>query len=122
MSGVELRDRQAEDPVGRPGDDVGDQHLLAEPDDEAADAVGEVVERDDAARELIGDVPVADDRSGDELRKEQQVERRMDRALLRGRVAAVDVDDVRDGVEREERDADRQQDHRQARMASAERR
>ena len=70
---------------------------------------GEVVERHDAPRELIGDVAVADDRPGDELRKEQQVERRVHRALLRRRVAAVDVDDVRDGVEGEERDADRQQ-------------
>ena len=48
---------------------------------------GEVVERHDAARELIGDVAVADDRSGDQLRKEQQIERRVHRALLRGRVA-----------------------------------
>ena len=85
------------------------EHLLGEADDEAADAVREVVERDDAPRELVGDVAVADDRAGDELREQQQVERRVDRALLRGRVAAVDVDDVRDRVEREERDADRQQ-------------
>ena len=33
----------------------------------------------------------------------------MDGTLLRRRIAAVDVDDVRDRVEREERDADRQQ-------------
>ena len=98
-----------EDRVRRAGDDVRDQHFLGEPDDEAADAVREVVERHDAPRELIGDVAVADDRAGDQLREEQQVERRVDRALLRRRVAAVDVDDVRDRVEGEERDADRQQ-------------
>ena len=62
-----------------------------------------------AARELIGDVAVPDDRAGDQLRKEQQVQRGVHRALLRDRVAAVDVDDVRDRVEGEERDADRQQ-------------
>ena len=80
---------------------------------------GEVVERHDPARELVGDVAVADDRSGDELRKEQQVQRRVHRALLRGRVAPVDVDDVRDGVEREERDADRQQHARHGESAGA---
>ena len=85
------------------------EHLLGEPDDEAADAVREVVEADGPSRELVGDVAVADDRAGDELRKEQQVQRRVDGALLRDRVAPVDVDDVGDRVEREERDADRQQ-------------
>ncbi len=70
---------------------------------------GEVVERHDAARELVGDVLVADDRPGDQLRKEQQVQRRVDRALLRRRLAPVDVDDVGDRVERVEGDADRQQ-------------
>ena len=80
--------RQREDLVGRAGDDVRDQHLLGEADDEAAHAAGEIVERHDAARELVGDLAVADDRTGDQLRKEQQVQRRVHRALLRGRVAA----------------------------------
>ena len=113
----ELGRRHREDLVGRAGDDVRDQHLLGEADDEAAHAVGEVVDRHDAARELIGDVAVADDRSGDQLRKQQQVERRVHRALLRGRVAPRDVDDVRDRVEGEERDADRQQHARDRRSA-----
>ena len=92
-----------------PGDDVGDEHLLREPDDEPLHAGGEVVQRDDSPRELVREVAVTDDRSGNQLRKEQQVERGMDGALLRRRVAAMDVDDVRDGVEGEEGDADRQQ-------------
>ena len=83
--------------------------FLARPMTNRRTPYGEVVERHDAPRELVGDVAVADDRSGDELRKQQQVERRVHRALLRRRVAPVDVDDVRDGVEGEERDADRQQ-------------
>ena len=118
--GGELGGRHAEDLVRGPGDDVGDQHLLREADDEAAHAVGEVVERDDPPRQLIGDVAVADDRSGDQLRKQQQVQRRVHRALLRRRVAAVDVDDVGDGVEREERDADRQQHARHVERLDAE--
>ena len=102
-------ERHAEDLVRRAGDDVRDQHLLREPDDEPPHAVREVVERHEPPRELIGDVAVADDRAGDELRKEQQIERGVHGALLRRGIAAVDVDDVRDGVEGEERDADRQQ-------------
>ena len=83
--------------------------------------IGEVVERDDALFELIGDVAVADDRSGDELREEQQIERGMHRALLRRGVAPVDVDDVGNGVERIERDADRQQHVRKRQRLRAER-
>ena len=80
---VELGRGHGEDPVGRQRDGVRDQHLLAEADDEAADAGREVVERDATAGELVGDVAVADDRSGNQLREEQQVERGVDRALLR---------------------------------------
>ena len=75
--------------IGRSGDDVGDQHFLGEADDEPPNAVREVVDRHQPPRQLIGDVAVADDRAGDQLRKEQQVERRVHRTLLRGRVAAV---------------------------------
>ena len=95
--------------VGRPGDDVGDQHLLREADDESAQAVGESLEADAAPGELVGDVVVPDDGPRDELREEEHVERGVSRALLSGGVVAVDVDDVRDRVEGEEGDADRQQ-------------
>ena len=109
VGGRELRQRHGEDLVRRACDDVGDQHLLREADDEAPNAAGEVVDRDDPPRELIRDVAVADDRPRDQLRKQQQVQRRMHRALLRRRIAAVDVHDVGDRMEREERDADRQE-------------
>src|SRR5262249_24888355 len=88
VRGGQLGERQREDLIGRTGNDVGDEDLLRQADDEAADAVREVVERHPPERELIGDVAVPDDRSGNELRKQQEVQRRMDRALLRRRIAA----------------------------------
>ncbi len=84
-------------------DDVRDEDLLAQPDDESADAEGKVVERDEAACQLVGDVAVPDDRAGDELRKEEQVERRVHRTLLCGRIMSVDVHDVGDRVKRDRR-------------------
>ena len=51
---------------------------------------------------------VADDRTGDELRKERDVEPHHHRAALRRYRAAVDVDDVREAVKREKGDPERQ--------------
>ena len=62
------------------------------------------------AAELRGDVAPADDRPGDQLRKEQDVEREIGQPALGAGLALVDVDHVRDCVEREERDAERQRD------------
>ncbi len=121
MAGGQLRQRHREDGVGGRGDDVGDEDLLAEADDEAADAVGEVVDRHRAPRQLIGEIAIPDDRAGDELREQQQVQRGVHRTLLRDRVAAVDVDDVRDRVEGVERDPDRQQHARDDDRVGAER-
>ena len=58
--------------------------------------------------ELLVDLVVAHDRAGDELREHRDVGRELHRALLRVPAVAVDVDDVADVVEGEERDADRQ--------------
>ena len=118
-AGVSSAGPQREDAVGGGRDVVRDQDLLAEADDEAPDARGEVVEADHAAGELVGDLAVADDRPGNELREQQHVERRVNRALLRARVAAVDVDHVRNRVERVERDADRQQHLRDGERSDA---
>ena len=59
--------------------DVGDEHLLRQPDDEDARADGGAPERLPALVELAGDGLVANDRAGDELGKERDVERDVDR-------------------------------------------
>ena len=64
--------------------------------------------------ELSGDGLVADDRAGDELGEEGDVERDVDRIAIGAEAAAVDVDDVAQAVEGEERDAERQLDVRMA--------
>ncbi len=91
-------------------DDVGDQHLLREPDDEDARADGGAPERLTALVELARDRLVADDRAGDELGKKRDVERHIDRVAIGAEAATIDVDDVAEAVEGEERDAERQLD------------
>ncbi len=66
----------------------------------------EALARHHPARELARNLAVADDRSRDELRKQKEIERGLDRALLRVRVTAIDVYDVRNRVKGEERDPD----------------
>ena len=68
------------------------------------------VSRGGGVRELLVDVAVAQDRPGDGAREQPDEGRVADDAVRGLDVAAVDVDDVRDGAERVERDAERQ-DH-----------
>ncbi len=73
--------------------------------------------------DLVVDLVVADDRPGDQLREERHVLRVVGDPPHRRRLPARDVDHVRDRVEREERDPDRQQDRRHRRhVAVAEQR
>jgi hypothetical protein len=51
---------------------------------------------------------VADDRSGDELREERDVQAEVDRVPERLHLGPVDVDQIRERVEREEGDAERE--------------
>ena len=64
--------------------------------------------------ELSRDRLVPDDRAGDELRKEGNVKRDVDRIAIGAEAPPVDVDDVGQAVEGEERDAERQLDVRMA--------
>ena len=99
---------------------VGDEHLLAQADDETPHALDEVVAVPLALRELRGDVLVADDRSGDKLWEQQDVKPEAVDASLRRRVAAVDVDQVGDRMEGEEGNPQRQRNRGQRDSAQAE--
>ena len=97
---------------------VGDHHLLEQPEQDQHDAV-----RDHGAIELgLGlelrqEIGSADDRPGDELREEGDVEEDVERRLLGRDFAAIDVDHIRDAVEGEEGDADREQDLQERQVA-----
>ena len=75
-------------------DDVGDQHLLRQPDDEDARADGGAAEGLPAPVELARDRLIADDRAGDELREEGNVKRHVDRIAVGAEAPPVHVDDV----------------------------
>ena len=60
--------------------------------------------------ELRHEIGGAHDRAGDELREERLEQREIDEVARRRDDAVIDVEDIGDALEREERDADRQ-DH-----------
>jgi len=91
-------------------DDVGNQNFLRQTDDEAVEALQPVRVKRFAVADLVGDVAVAHDGAGDELRKHDDVKHVVAQALHRLVYLAVGVERVGDALEREERDADRQQD------------
>src|SRR5204862_5222682 len=76
------------------------------------DAGREIGERRGPFRQLSGDRPIAHDRTGDELREVDDVERERNGRALWRRNAAIDIDEIGNDVEREKRDADRQRDVR----------
>src|SRR6185312_11681012 len=84
--------------------------LLRETEYKAADPVGDIGRAPVAPCDLVGEVPPANDRARDELRKQQDVQGEVEEPALGFGVALVDVHHVRDGVERKERDAERQRD------------
>ena len=106
--------RHREDGIhDRPREEVGDHHLLdqAQGDERQARRDGNAIGVA-RARELRQELARPHDRPGDEVWEEAQVDGRVDR--LRGRdKPPLDVDDVGDGLEREEADPDRQRDRQQ---------
>ena len=86
--------RQREDLVGGDRQVVGDQHLLAETDDEAPHSIGDLILAGEAFGELGRDLAIANDRARNQLREERDVEGHAQRALLRRRRVSIDIDDV----------------------------
>ena len=91
---------------------VGDENLLDETDDEEGHAALQpamAIVRSDCLEVLL-DLSKPNDRSGDELREQRHVRRELEEIPRRTNHAPVAVHDVRDRVERVERNADRQND------------
>src|SRR5450755_145663 len=88
----ELRGSDAEDLVGDAAQRVGDKHLLAQTEYESPRTLGDVVEAPVARYDLARDVLVSDDRPGDQLREQENVERKAAAMTLRCGVPASNVD------------------------------
>ena len=101
---------------------VRQQHLLAEAEEEAHRAGGEFGDGLMPLVDLLRDGGVAHDGTGDELRKEGDIERELERVALHRGVAAVHVNDVAQALKGEEGDADGQRHlrHRNDRQQSVE--
>ena len=96
--------------LGHKGDIVGEQHFLAEADDEPLHALGEFFRRDGALVDLLGNRAVAHDGTRDQLREEGYVQRQREGVALHTGRAAIDIHHVGQRLEREERDTDGQRD------------
>jgi hypothetical protein len=94
--------------VGIHREDVGEQQLLRESGEEDGRSFREVRGAHAPFRQLQGDVAIANDWARDELREQRDVEPVVDDVALRRGLAPVDVDEIRDRVESEERDAEQQ--------------
>ena len=91
---------------------VGQQQLFGQPDEKLADAPGKPVDRQPLLVQLRLDVHISHDRPRDQLREHGHIRAKAHEIALRGRIAAIDVHDIGQDLEREERDADRQADVR----------
>ena len=94
--------------VGQHAGGVGEQHLLAQAHAEQPQALGKALQRRAAMVDLVLDVGVAHDGAGHQLREHGDVHAEVQRILLHLHLAAVDIHHVGDGLQGEERDADRQ--------------
>ena len=98
------------------GEVVGEEDLLAEAAQKAADALLKALLGDLPLADLGGDAVVADDGARDELREEGDVEPEIEHTALHLGLAAVHVDAVAHGLEGKEGDADGERDLRHSQL------
>ena len=89
---------------------VRDEQFFGHAERETFDAVSEAVARDVPVPQLIFDVRVFDNRPSDELRKKSDIEAEIDDVALHARIAAVNIDQIRNRMKCKKRNADRQMD------------
>ncbi|MND40616.1 hypothetical protein D3C80_313580 [compost metagenome] len=106
--------------IGDGRDAVGDEDLLDEALHEPGAAFGELVHRMGAVVELVDQVLEAQHRAGDQVREDRHEGGEVHQVAGGRGVAAIDVDDVADGLEDVEGDPDRQQDVREHERLHAE--
>ena len=103
---------QAEGGVGDRGGHLGDQRLLGEAHDEAAEAPRALLRAGPGAVQSGGELPEAGNGAGDHLGEEGDVQQKVAEAPGGPVPVPVDVDDVSHGLEGEEGDAHRREEAR----------
>ena len=82
--------------LGNLGELVGQDDLLAKTNEEAVDALCKIRGRHMAPSYLLGHRAVAHNRAGNELREHRYIEQQTQKALLNGRLAAIDINEIGD--------------------------
>ena len=97
---------------------IRQQDLLRQPEHEPPRAVGCIRHAVHPGAELRSHIRIADDWPGDQLREHRDIGREVDKAPLRGDIAAVDIDEIAHDLERVKADPDRER-HAQQRYGKA---
>ena len=112
----QVREVSVEERGGDFTGDVREDSLLEQTHEKAQNTFPNLFSMQGPLADLRLDVHVFDDRSGDELREHADVEQQVAEVLLHRSLVPVDIDDVRDGLERVERDADGQRQFQKLRV------
>ena len=100
---------------------VGDQHFHDETEHEPAHAQRKQLQRMGTLAQLWGQLAVAQDRPGNQVREQCNERGKVDEVVGRRGVLAVNVDDVAQGMEHIEGDAQRQENRLQGKGIDAQR-
>ena len=106
--GAEVVERTAKKLVDNFRELVGEEHFLAQTDQETISSFGKIGGADVAIANFFGHSAVAHDGAGHQLREHGDIEEQAAETILRGRFLAVHVDEVRHGLKGVEADADGQ--------------
>lgn len=98
--------------VGNRSAAVCKHRLFCKSDCKTGNAVAHFGSLDLTVQNIMVHVPIADNRAGNTLMEQSGIQQQQPVFLLRLRIAAVDIDHIRNQLERVERNADRQRDLR----------
>ena len=93
--------------VDNHADRIGDEELLGESGAKACDAGVDIAHRHATCAKLVDDLPVANDWPRNQLREVNDIESESEDRLLRPLYAAIDVHQIGNDMEGEERDPKR---------------
>ena len=99
--------RQDEDRVNHLRQHVRDQHLFGKAEDEATDAARDLIRVEGWRGQRLGQGAVAHDGTDQQFREHQNVKRKGDEIPFRLERALLDVDQIRDDLEADIRQAER---------------
>lgn len=104
--------------IGNDGEGIGKQHFFCEAANETATAGGEIAKIFPPVHNLVGNGFVADDGTGNELRKESNVQAGVQDVSLDFGIFPINVQNIRNGLKGKKRNTDGQNNGRYEKMCT----